>query len=51
MGQVILKYSKSKIIAKELGDKTRQILWDRKYLWVENAKRSISLLPFNKNVE
>ena len=45
MAKVILKYSRSKEKVINLGKQAIKIMMEHKYYWLENAKKSIALLP------
>ena len=45
MARTILKYAQSKQKIKELGEQARSIVYENKYLWLENARKSLALLP------
>jgi glycosyltransferase involved in cell wall biosynthesis len=46
MARTILKYAQSKQQAIELGEQAQNIIYENQYLWMENARRSLALLPF-----
>lgn len=46
MARTILNYAQSKQKAMELGEQAITILCEKQYLWRENARRTLALLPF-----
>lgn len=45
MAKTILEYAQSKQKTKELGEQARSIVYENQYLWLENARRTLGLLP------
>ena len=47
MARTILEYAESKQKTKELGEQAKRIIHENNYFWVENARRTLALLPKN----